>query len=166
MTSKVRMKLGELEVECEGTEEFLKAELPKLLSMLSKLQPNAASELRNGHRNGSPRTDEASTENDVDEPLGTTETIAARIKCDSAPDLMIAAAAHLTFVSKKPSFTRKDMLAEMKAATSYYNKSMVNNFSKNTSNLIKAGKFSEVTSGSYSLTAKARAEVKKALGLD
>jgi hypothetical protein len=42
VTSKVRLKLGQLEVECEGTEEFLRDELPKLLETFSKLQPTVA----------------------------------------------------------------------------------------------------------------------------
>jgi hypothetical protein len=35
MTSKIRIKLGAIEVEYEGSEQFLKEELPQLLTAVS-----------------------------------------------------------------------------------------------------------------------------------
>jgi hypothetical protein len=39
---------------------------------------------------------------------GTTATVAGKLGCKTAPDLIVAAAAHLTFVAKKAEFSRKE----------------------------------------------------------
>ena len=42
MTSKIRIKLGAIEVEYEGSEQFLKEELPQLLTAVSELYAKSA----------------------------------------------------------------------------------------------------------------------------
>jgi hypothetical protein len=53
-------------------------------------------------------------------PSLTTGTIAAKLKARSGSTLLMAAAAHLTFVADKSTFSRQDLLSEMQSATSYY----------------------------------------------
>jgi hypothetical protein len=155
VTSKVRVKLGQLEVECEGTEEFLRDELPKLLEAFSKLQPTP---LRGEHL--SETSDLGKGTNGA---IGTTATIAGRIGCKTGPELMIAAAARLTLGGAQETFTRKDWLAEMKSAKSYFKKTMESNFTVNAGRLVKGGEILEVTDGEYSLAATKLTEVKEKL---
>jgi hypothetical protein len=53
-----------------------------------------------------------------DRPAGAraTDTIANILGAKSGSDLVMAAAAHLHFVKKKPTFTRKEIIAEMAPA--------------------------------------------------
>ena len=95
--------------------------------------------------------------------MGTTATIAGRLGCKTAPDLMIAAAARLTLGQGQETFTRKDWLLEMKSAKSYFKKTMENNFSVNAARLVKDGEVLEVKAGEYSLHANKLSEVREKL---
>lgn len=82
MSSKIRIKIGEIEVEYEGTEEFLKKELPELLKTVSELyRPLNAG---GGSTFVPPSNLQLSTAN-----------IAAKLDAKTGPDVVIAACAHL-----------------------------------------------------------------------
>ncbi len=137
----------------KGTEEFLKQELPELLK--------TAMELHKAAGPAGPAGDSvAGTAKDTHRTLSlTTGTIAARLKVSSGGDLLLAAAVHLTLVLKKETFSRKELLAEMQKASSYYKKS----YSGNLTNYLKAAvdddELSETATDAYALTAKTRAEL-------
>lgn len=160
MTSRIRVKMGQLEVECEGSEEFLRDELPKLIAAFSELRPPAQEQphLANGN-SGSSNGVPSNGASEMPKSM-TTKTIAARLKCTSGPELMIAAAAQLTIVQSKDAFTRKDLLGEMRAAGGYFKQTMVSNFQQNSLSLIKSGDFHEVKKGEYSLSPAKLDEVK------
>src|SRR5215469_11629954 len=99
-TSKLRIKIGEVEIDIEATEEFLKAEVPILLKAamdLAKVAPARP-------------PDRKKSSSDESSPLGTTKTIAAKLGGNTGPKLLLAAVAHLTLVAKKETFTRDEVL--------------------------------------------------------
>lgn len=151
MTSKIKIKLGPVEVEYEGGEEFLKKELPDLLSAISKLYKESGvtvSGLELGNQSGT----------SGGTVVGTTGTIAAKLSVSSGSDLAIAAAVRLILGMGQGAFTRDQLLNEMKTASSYYNKNYSNNLSKTLNQLVKSGKFVETAKDTYSLSANCKSE--------
>jgi hypothetical protein len=158
MTSKIRIKMGTIEVEFEGSEQFLKMELQEILSTVSRLY---------AQRGASPN-DESAVEHLVEgngngKFAGTTATIASKLACNSAPELMIAAAAHLTLVANNAEFSRKELLDQMKSASGYYKASMTNNLGNYVNNRVKAGELVEVRKGHYALSPKKLADLRTTL---
>lgn len=153
MTSKIRIKMGPLEVDYEGSEEFLKQELPQLLSSLSTLYRDAGVQSSNRQENGAPA---APSDGDGAAIEGTTGTISAKLGVKSGPDLLLAACAHLTFVQKQDALKRLDILEAAKTATSYYTESVRKNLTAYLDNLVKAGKLIERSKDVYVLQAEAR----------
>lgn len=160
MSSKLRIKIGEVEIDYDGTEEFLKQELPQLLKTAMELH-------RASEASGSGQIERRSARDDKDESSRvslTTNSIAARLSAKTGGDLLLAAAAHLVLAKGVEPFTRTQLLDTMKSATSYYNK----NYSTNLSGYIKTalhkdGPLAETAKHTYALTAPARAELEKTL---
>jgi hypothetical protein len=94
---------------------------------------------------------------------GTTGTIAAKLDCKTGPDLLVAAAAHLTMVQRQNVFGRRELISEIKGATAYYQKHMENNFTQNMRSLIKADDIRETSKGKFALSAKKLGELKPLL---
>ncbi len=145
-TSKIKIKMGAIEIDYEGSEEFLKEELPSLLKAMSDLYKSSAPLI--GFSGAAPI-------NSSDSPKiqGTTATLAAKLGGGSGPDLMMSAAARLTFVLGKEKFHRADLLEEIKSASSYYKTSYSSNFSTLLNGLVKAGKLMEPSKDNYSISA-------------
>lgn len=156
--SKIRIKMGQIEVEFEGTESFLKKELPDLLAAVSNLynKTNPIEEL--GDKGDSPNKADQRT------VQLTTSNIAAKIKCKSGSDLAKAAAAHLAMVKQKNTFTRNDILSEMKNANPYYKQNYSSNLSKILNTLIKQEILNENAKDLFSLSAKYLAEMGTLIG--
>ena len=158
MSSKIRIKMGPIEVECEGTETFLKDELPALLSTVSNLYK--ASRIGEGDGGGDGT---GGDDGGVGKIQGTTGTLAAKLKVNSGPDLILAACAHLTFVAGKKTFTRKQILDQMKSAAGYYKKSHNSNMTKNLQGLLQVGKLVEPSTDNYALNAPTHTDLEKRL---
>lgn len=150
MTSKIRIKMGAIEVEYEGSEQFLKEELPELLSAVSKLYKSSALEANNA-ATGSDAGSGKSTE-----VVGTTGTLAAILGGGSGPDLALSAAARLTFGLKKEKFIRKEILVEMQSASAYFKPSYSSNLTNILNGLVKDKKLMESAKDTYSLSADSR----------
>lgn len=152
MTSKIRIKMGAIEIEYEGSEQFLKDELPELLSAVSNLYKASAPLMEaNNSATGLDAGSGKSTE-----VVGTTGTLAAALGGGSGPDLAMTAAARLTFVLGKDKFARKEILDEMKSASSYCKPSYISNLTKILSGLVKDKKLMESAKNTYSLSADSR----------
>ncbi|HDR9803261.1 hypothetical protein KDX08_17155 [Burkholderia cenocepacia] len=171
-TSKIKIKLGAIEVEYEGSETFLKEELPALLSAVSDLyqrsQVNSAPTEANAETvvNGSPKgaTNANGSVTSSNTPIvGTTSSVAARLNVKSGPDLILAAAARLTLGEGLHVMPRQRLIDEMKSAPSYCNKSVLGNLSRYLLNLVKDGKLNESSKDQYALTASCRAELEARL---
>lgn len=158
MTSKVRIKAGSIEIEFEGSEEYMKEELPSLVELLYSLSPAYAS------------TDEepsielqASTDTSKQKIQMTTNTIAAKLNVKKDGELLLAACAHLALVKGIDTYTRANVLAEMRLATSYFKSTMTKNLSSTFKALVKQGKILETATDTYALHANTRASIEAAL---
>ncbi|MBW7996823.1 MAG: hypothetical protein FVQ81_09715 [Candidatus Glassbacteria bacterium] len=151
-TTKIRLKIGGLEIEYEGKESFLQDELfntvKKALTLYAENKELIPAEP--AAQAGAGRA----------APLGgfdhSTNTIAAHLGVSTGSDLVIAAAAHLALVKGKDKFTRKEINDEMKGATTYYKTSMSANLSKSLETLVKGKRLNQVAMNNYSLSASER----------
>lgn len=161
--SKIRIKMGEVEVEYEGSEQFLKKELSGLLESITELHAKTAAK-PSGNTNGSSNgVENGSTNPPTGNVVGTTATLAGKLKAKSANDLIIAAAAQLTLVGGKAEFSRKELLDNVKSATGYYKESMRKNFTNYLNGRVKAGQLVEPRNGYYALSAGKKSELEGAL---
>lgn len=155
MTSSIRIKLGPIEVEYEGSEEFLKEELPELLSAIAELH-------RASGLGASPSPPGEATEGSVPPPTAggtavttlsgmTTGTIAARLKAKSGRGLITAAAAKLELVDGKSNYTRQQLLEEMQTASGYYKQSYRKSLTSYLHGAVKADLLREVSKDTYAL---------------
>lgn len=156
MTSKVRIKAGSVEVEFEGSEEYMKDELPSLVELLYSLSPDDSS----SEENGDTESVEAPTDESKQKIQMTTNTIASKLRVKSGNDLAIAACAHLTFAKGVDTFSRSNILAEMKLASNYYKANMRKNLSSTLKTLINQNKILETAKDTYAL----EATIKDSLG--
>jgi hypothetical protein len=157
-TSKIRIKLGAIEVEYEGSESFLKEELPQLLSAVSDLYNKS-------HATQVPE-DSASTSTTAPKNgkiEATTGSIAARLQVKSGSDLILAAVARITFALGTDVCSRQKIIDEMKTASSFYKKTHLGNLSQNLAALVRDAKLNEPSQDNYALTAATRRDLETKL---
>lgn len=166
MSSKLRIRIGEVEIDYEGTEEFLKQELPQLLKTAMELHRASGGSSSGGSGKGEAGAAGGSAGARKAASL-TTGSIAAKLGAKSGSDLLTAAAAHLVLVNGTEPFTRQQLLTEMQSATSYYKSSYSTNLTKYIKTALqKDGPLSETGKNAYALTAAARADLEKKLADD
>jgi len=141
MTSKIKIRFGEIEIECEGSEEFIKQELPQLMKEIAALHKSAPP----------PKTNQktAKTANGDDAAESVT-TVAQRLGVATGPDLIMATAFKLAG-SGSDSFERKDLRSGVKGATTFYKNSYGTNFDKALKKLVKDGRIHHAGGTTYSL---------------
>lgn len=155
---KIRIKVGLTEIEFEGSEEYMREELPRLLELLNDLSPPTGM-----------LDDEASgvlppSNDSKKQKLAlTTNTIATKLRVHSGSDLALAACIHLCLVKGADTFRRANILAEMKLASNYYKQTYSGNLSKALQTLVKAEKLLETAQDTYALVAKEKVRVEAAL---
>lgn len=156
MESKIKIKLGPIEVEYEGSESFLKQELPDLIKTVTELYKSTGMKIDS--------IDEIVSEKKApaDKLQLSTKSICAKLSCSSGPDLILAAATHLTFVRQQEVFSRKQLLDEMKTASSYFKTGYRDNLTANLKTLLK-DKLNEPSSGHFALTTSARNDLETKL---
>jgi hypothetical protein len=159
MDTRIRLKMGDIEVEYEGSEEFLKTELINFVSEVANLHQ------KTGLQTDSTMTSGTATDVPLAPPtfMGTTSTIADKLGSRSGSGLLIASAAHLTLVKGSQSFSRQELLEEMKTAKGYYKKTFSNNLSRYLQTVVKNGDLIETGKDAYSLSANKRKELERIL---
>lgn len=157
MSAKIKIRFGQVEVEYEGSEEFLRKELPALLKGVLELHRDAPAP-----QPSSPGAPSAAAPPDPGVCDMSTATIAARTNAKDGGDLIMAAAARLTFSGETP-FDRKALLREMRSATGYFKQTHVNNLGNYLDVRLKAGDLNQVSGGKYTLPAKKRSEIEAKL---
>lgn len=153
-SARMRLKLGAIEVEYEGSASFLKDGLVNLMqeavniysANFQKIHGAAPSEQPSGQETANPTSSFDHS----------TNTIATHLGAKSGSDLAIAAAAHLTFVKKLDKFTRRDIDNQMKEATTHYSQNMSSNLTKSLNTLVKGKRLNQVGKDTYALSAAER----------
>jgi hypothetical protein len=167
MSVKLRVKLGDVELEFEGEGEFIKTELKDILATISDLRPvkgvggTQSDTSTSGGLTSSDRTQEG---NGPDLEM-TVANIAVKLGVDKLSDLVLAAGVYLTFVEKKSRFPRKELLIAMQTASNDYTETHSKNMTQLLASLVKADTFNELSKGVYALTSKKKQEVMRTLGL-
>lgn len=171
----IKIKLGILELDSEGPEEFLKTEVPNFLKLALETyqhlpasfvpQPNTVAHQfganGNGH-NGNGHGHEA-TGAGIPGFQSTTENIAMKLGVKTGPALIEAGAARLAFVLGKATFTRDELHDEIKTATGFYNENHRKNLSKSLRNLVKENRLNEIATGQYAFSQNAKSEIENKL---
>jgi hypothetical protein len=149
---KVKIRVGEVEIDYEGDATFLKDELLKVCTELGKLNehaPASRSALHSQHRKT--REEHAGGET---VSKHSTVTIATLLKAETGPDLVMVAAAYLHFSEGKLEFTRAQILTAMKTAVGYWHENYSGNLTTSLTGLTKTDKLRVVKENTYSLPAK------------
>ena len=145
----LRIKVGVVEVEVEGSQEFVEGSFPDLLTRLLE---------KNGWRDGvealKPNVRGEAAKAGAPSGQGfehSTNAIASIMDVKTGPDLAMAACAHLSIVKGEAKFARKAILDEMQSATAYYNHNYSGNLTKILQSLMRAKKLNLVSNQTYSL---------------
>jgi hypothetical protein len=151
--TRFRMKLGAAEIEYEGSSEFLKEQiLPTVAQMIAIAE--SRTDLQRVPLLAQVEKSAAADTHQMCGAQHSTSTIAGLTNADSASELALAAAAHLTLFQKKDRMMRNEILDEMKLATAYYKASFASNHSNTLKMLVKADRLRSVATDTYSLSAK------------
>ncbi len=134
MTTKLRIKIGPVEVEYEGTDEFLKKELPDLLKAVVELH----SKTSHNENDEEPAADKPKGAARPSAPKTlSTSTVAASISAKSGSDSALAAAATLIVGEGHESVSRAQLLTAMQSAKAYYKGTYSNNLSAYLATLVR-----------------------------
>lgn len=169
-TARIRVKLHDLEIECEGREAFLASELEELAAKMSKTLEKyqlvgrgpvtaSAAGKGDGFSNADTKASMPHGTSSV-----TTKTIATRMKAKSGTDLARAAATHLVIVEGRETFSRQELLTEMKTASGHYNENMRKNLSNSLKTLMGRNVLNETAPETYALTPREEEEMRSFLG--
>jgi len=139
--ARVKLKYGEIELEYDGPEDFLKTELASLISAVSSLRAVAP------HKKGAgdSGTGDIGGETSV-------STIAQQLDVKSGSDLIMAAALSLAR-SGKQNFSKKDLRACMRQAAVYWKAAYASNFDTYVTRLVKKGRLNHTGGTNHSLPA-------------
>ena len=146
--TKLIMKCGDIEVDFEGSEEFLKGELPGLIKTVAQLRSPAGATRPPVSRSGSGAGSVASSE------LGelSVSTIAQKLGVKSGAELIMAAA--LSFgVAGSTAFTKKQLRTRCREATTFFRSAYANNFDNYVARLVKGGRLNHTGGENYALPA-------------
>ena len=159
--TKIRVRVGDTEVEYEGDASYLKEGLPKLLKEMMSSKEPVSTELK-----GSPKGDDGRRKDPggaaIDLKGMTVASICKKLDAKSGPDVACGAAAYLQFVRNTDTYSRKELSDNMKLATGYYKSSHFNNLTTSLERLVKEDALRE-THGKYTLSATKRDELKAVL---
>lgn len=159
MSSKIKLKIGPVEVECEGSEDFLKSELPELLKLALSIHKEHAAIPPAAEERADPK------------PKGTSgqtvqmsvKSVAAKLSASKGPEIIMAAVASLALMKGKEAFPRQEILDEMKLAAGYYKASMRGNLSGSLKGLVDSGDLIEQSSEVYTIPPDKLAEIEARL---
>jgi hypothetical protein len=161
---KVSWKVGNVELQYEGNEDYLKAEVPELFRELLEIYKSAS---KNGELE--PPTLPAEMGKPAEEtPTNTQDelsvnTIATRIGIKEKRDLAVASCLYLVLMKKKEPFARSDVLVVMKDATHYYNDNSRKGLSQYLESLVKDGILLERTKDVFAFRPEKLKEYQKIL---
>lgn len=146
--SKIRLKIGQMDVKFEGSEEFIKEHLAGLVAKVVDQYADHKAEI----------PDSPTTVADGQQPAATdyadltTNTIATLSDAKSGGDLVMAAAAFLTIAKGKERMMRSDLLVEMKSAVSFYKETYNKNLTATLNSLAKADRLRVIGKDTYAMS--------------
>jgi hypothetical protein len=151
--SKVAVRYGTIEFEFEGSEDFIKEGLLDLISDAMELG------------NTNPASDVSSQRMSPGQPLNiSVKTMSAKLGNSTGSDLARAAAAYLTLVQNRETFSQAEILNAMKSAVGIYKRSTHGkNSGKIILNLVSNGVLLETAAGTFALAEAQREQISRML---
>lgn len=164
MESKIKIKIGPIEIEYEGSEAFLKEELPALIAAVTNLHRESG--ISDSVETPTPIIENNNSSDSI--PKGntlnlTTGSIAARLNVKTGPELILAAAARLSLSLGQENFSRSQLSNEMKSASAYYKQTYMKNLTGSLNRLLKEDKLFEISKDKYSISASTRSDMESRL---
>lgn len=135
--TKLVLKCGDIDVEYDGPEEFLKEELPKLIKAVAELRSSGPP------RPPLPGGGGGGTEVSV-------STLSQRLSVKNGPGLIMAAALSLAR-GGTTSFAKKQLRERAREATTFYKSTYNNNFDNYVVRLVKKGRLNHLSGENYAL---------------
>lgn len=157
MAGKIRLRIGPVEIECEGEIGASNADILALAEAAAELYK------RQGLAEVGPIATDPNTAPERIRIQGSAASIASRLNCISGPELMIAAAAWLTFVNGEEWFATSRLLEEMKKAAAHFDHSYQSTLADDVRGLVRSGKLVEVSKDLFALSATMRRHLQRAL---
>jgi hypothetical protein len=153
--TRLAIKYGDIEIEYDGPEEFLKNELAGLIKAVASLAAPPAAKLPGGAGTG-----------DVGQPADekmSVSTIAQKLSVSNGPDLIAAAA--LSLVSGgNGAFTKRQLRDRIREATTFFRSTYANNFDNYVKVLVRKGRLNHTGADNYSLPDKERVALNSRIG--
>ncbi len=159
MSGKLRLKVGPIEIEYDGDIRGANADVMALVEAAADVYRRKG--LANGDR--VPRTIDVPPETGRLRISGSAASIASRLNCISGPELIIAAAAWLTFVEGEEWFEATQLLAVMKQASAHYALGYEDTLADDIRGLVRSGKLEEISEDLYTLSAMMRRQLQQTL---
>ena len=152
----IHFKIGSIEVDCEGHEDFLKSDLVNLSAKILETCLNHKEALNELAPLKEPIDNPAGVTKKQEKPniRKSTNAIAKIIGAKDGPGLVLAAAAHFHFTKGQNVFTIDEIRSEAKTCTSIIPKSFVKNLSKYLDRFDKNGSLNALGGVKYALTQK------------
>lgn len=144
----IKIKIGGLEVDYSGSQEFIEN---GLLDIVKRLTETGSVAVTTPPDSGALELPNGAQVNFV-----STNTVASQMSAQSGPDLIIAAVAHLQLVKGQSKATRGEISKEMKGATTFYKTTFGSNMSAYLNSLIKAKRLNQVAEQTYALSSSER----------
>lgn len=149
---KLKIKLGSLDFEYEGAQDFFKAEFSEVFGEVLKKIDNKVK-----------KTDEEFSDDSQGSIDLSVSTIASKLNVGTGPELIIAACASLQIVEKRESYSRGDILKKAQSAKSFYKSTYGKNLSQYLKSSVTNKKLLENGSNQYSLAQTTLQELKSTL---
>ena len=146
--SKIQIKVGIVEFSGEGNQDWLAAQLDKILEKVPDLL-----KMEIGDKENLLNTDVGSAATPSGNKINLSVlNITGKLNSKSGGDLVVAASAYLHFVEGKSSYTREDISSNMKKATGIYKNSFLANLTTTLAGMEKNGSLLK-NGNTYSLSA-------------
>lgn len=164
MDIKIRIKMGDFEIDYEGPQDFLKKELPGLVNTTRNLFGETPRAEEVVQVEEVPQVEEAPPLPEKKQLKLTVAGVAKKLKCSSGQDLVVAACAKLCFVDQLDVLSRDQIREEMKGAKGFYKENYRKSLSNYFNALVKKGELEEMAEGTYSFSAAKKSDLEKRLG--
>ncbi|WP_339862833.1 hypothetical protein [Thalassospira alkalitolerans] len=149
--SKIKIKMGSIEIEYEGSSDFLKQEIFDLVEAVSKLHQVSHDDGLNSLIKGPEYIENLAGVGEKIE--GSCNEIAKKLSAKNGTELIFAASSKLYFVDCKERFTYEEIRSEMNSASNYVNEAMKKNFAQNLKSVVKQDRLKDLGGKTYSLAA-------------
>jgi hypothetical protein len=152
-----KVKSSQLDFEYEGNEEFVGTSLLDFIKDLTDIHKTLPPITETPPPQKGPQGDlPPAGGSNINQSL---VTIAKNLNVKTGTDLTLAACVYLTFSARKEIFTRDEILATMKTATTYYNRNIRSNLGQSLNTLLSQKKIHQQADLVYALTTQTRDEM-------